>query len=177
MKNNRGGFTLIEVIMGTALAGLVMLGLAVVYLLGVDAWGRTSSRVALQRTASSALYELTRDIQRADSIEIFEGGRVLYCRIPPFYIDSTPPTTVLYTLTEEQLIKKNNENSFNIVPEEPHDSLKIELLEGIPLFRYSNAVPVAPHERVIDINFQIVHQKEKIKEIMPFTTTVGARNL
>lgn len=171
------GFSLIEVIMGTALAGLVMLGLAVVYLLGVDAWGRTSTRVELQRTATSAIYEITRDIQRADSLEILQEGSALFCRIMPFENDSNPPLSIIYNIEDLCLVKKYNEINKKIIPSEDHDSLSIELIEGVPLFKYSTLVPTAPYEKVVDINFRIVHKKNKIKELMPFTTTVGARNL
>ncbi len=171
------GFTLIEVIMGTALAGLVMLGLAVVYLLGVDAWGRTSTRIELQRTATSAIYEITRDIQRADSLEILEGGNALFCRVMPFENDSNPPLFIIYNIEDLCLLKKYSEVNKKIIPSEDHDSLSIELLEGLPLFKYSTIVPTAPYEKIVDINFRIVHKKDNVKELMPFTTTVGARNL
>lgn len=176
MINKIDGFTIIEVIVGTALAGLVMLGLAVVYMLGVDAWTKTSYRIELQRTASSTIYEISRDIQRADSLEILDGGMSLFCRIPDFDGDSLY-TTVYYILNEQMLTKKVNEDEQKLIPNDEHDSLSLELIESIPLFNYTMTVPTASYERVVDINFKIVHSKNKIKEIMPFSTTVGARNL
>lgn len=162
--------------MGTALAGLVMLGLAVVYLLGVDAWEKTSTRINLQRTASSVVYEITRDIQRADSLEIIDGGKVLYCRIPPFEMDSQV-TVVTYSLDDVILFKESNGLKSMIVPSRDHDSLRIEIIEGLPLFQLSNQVPTSSRERVVDINFTIVHSKNKVDESMDFSTVVGARNL
>lgn len=174
--NRDNGFTLTEVIVGTALAGLVMLGLAVVYMLGVDAWTKTASRIELQRTASSTLYEISRDIQRADSLEILEGGNTLYCRVPDFDGDSLS-TAIYYIMKEQVLIKKIDEVEKKLIPNDEHDSLTLELIESVPLFNYSRTVPTASYERVVDINFKIVHTKNKVKELMPFSTTVGARNL
>lgn len=176
MINNKSGYTLAEVILGTVLAGIVMLGLAVVYLLGVDAWEKTSGRILLQRTASSAIYSLTRAIQRADSLEILDGGNVLACRIPHFENDSTFES-ITYRLNNFQLYKEANEEKSFLIPFSEKDSIALEPVEGEPLFRYSDGVPTTESERIVEIQFLITRTKNDIKEMIPFSTTVGARNL
>lgn len=176
MISSNRGFTLPEVIMGTALAGLVMLGLAVVYLLGVDAWNKTSGRINLQRTASTAIYRLTRDIQRADSLEITDEGSGLFCRIPGFESD-TVSRFINYRIVDQKLIIEESGESILLIPFSESDSISLEPVEGEKVFSYSTEIPTTGSERIVKISFTVTRKENDIAELLPFTTTVGARNL
>lgn len=176
MISSNRGFTLPEVIMGTALAGLVMLGLAVVYLLGVDAWDKTSGRIILQRTASTAIYRISRDIQRADSLEITDEGSGLFCRIPDFESDSVS-RVVNYRITDGKLLTEESGETVSLIPFSESDSISLEITEGEQVFSYSTDIPTTGSERIVKISFTISRDVNDIKEMLPFTTIVGARNL
>lgn len=173
---NKRGASLIEVMLAVVLVSAIMSGLAVVYLFAIDAWEKTAKKSVLNESGSYALFCLSRDIQRADSLEILRGGDELLLRIRPF-ADTIPPHFVRYTLLDKELQRDSSGVPQIIIPQYQYDSIGISQLESKKLFTLNRTLPVNEFDRIIDVSFQLQLKTSKIEEETEFQSTMVARNL
>lgn len=172
--SNRGA-TLIEVLLAVILASTVTLGLTIAFLFGIDSWERTALKSALSESGSSTLFIMERDIQRADSIEILEGGKALFLQIRPF--DNTVPQhAIIYKVEDMQLLRDSTGIVTTIIPQHKADSTTLDLIPGKKLFSLNRTLPINEFDRVIDIQFRLKLKNKKIEEATEFQTTVFPRN-
>lgn len=172
---NRSGATLVEMMVAVILASIVMMGLVTAYLFGLDAWDRTAKKSVLNESGSALMYTLTRDIQRADSVEILNGGKDLFLRIRPFS-DTVPQHFLSYSIEEDKLYRDSNGVKNVVLPLYKNDSVGILLIDAKPFFRLNREVPLTRYDKVIDISFQLRLKTGKIEEETEFESTVTARN-
>lgn len=173
---NKRGASLIEVMLAVVLVSAIMSGLAVVYVFAIDAWDKTAKKAVLNESGSYALFCLSRDIQRADSLEILRGGEELFMRIRPF-TDTVPPYFVRYTLEENELRRDSSGTPKIIIPQFKSDSIGLHLLEGKKLFTLNRTLPINEFDRIIDVSFQLQLKTSKLEEETEFHSTMIARNL
>ena len=176
MNCNNRGFSLPEVLMGCSLAALVILGSAVIYLFGVDAWERTAVTMQLQSNGTAILREITLAIQKADSVAVDPSGKFIALRIPPFQERDTT-AYISFEIIDGGLQQTVNGVSTMLIIGNGTDSLVIEDNSRQPIFRMSRDIPLAPRERVVDIALSLMSVRTKsLLESMDFTATVAARN-
>lgn len=173
---SRRGASLIEVMLAVVLVGAIMSGLAIVYIFAIDAWDKTAKKSVLNESGSYVLFCLSRDIQRADSLEILKGGQELYMRIRSF-VDTVPHHVINYKLEENQLRRDSSGIPQIIVPQYKNDSIYIEMLEGKKLFTLNRTLPINEFDRIIDVQFQLQLKTGKLEEETEFQSTFIARNL
>ena len=64
----RKGFTIIEVLTVVVIMGLVISGVAAIYLMGITAWKEGGVQIGLQREASIAMEKMVRGVYGTDGI-------------------------------------------------------------------------------------------------------------
>lgn len=172
---NRSGATLVEMMVAVILASIVMMGLVTAYLFGLDAWDRTAKKSVLNESGSAVMHCLTRDIQRADSVEILNGGKDLFLRIRPFN-DTIPQYFLSYSIDDSRLFRDSNGVKVVVLPQYKNDSIGISLIDAKPFFSLNKEVPLTRYDKVIDIAFQLRLKTDKVEEETEFESTITARN-
>lgn len=86
---NTAGFTLMEVIVATVVAAIVLLALITMYITSLDAWDRSGARLALQRNAAMALDRVIFDVRHGSRVEIGAGATSLTVYRTTAGVDST----------------------------------------------------------------------------------------
>ncbi len=82
MNRYQKGFTIIELVIVTAIMGLVIGGVIAIYIMGTTAWKEGSVQVALQRGGSIAVEKMirgvdgTNGIREASSVELYTSDTV-----------------------------------------------------------------------------------------------------
>lgn len=173
---NKRGATLIEVMLTVVLLAIVTMGLVIAYLFGIDAWDRTAKKTVLNESGSFVMFSVTRDIQRADSLEILNSGKDLFLRIRP-YSQEVLPHTITYKLLDNRLDRDSNGVVTPIIPQYKNDSISINMIEGTKLFTLHKGLPTNEFDRIVDLQFSLTLKNAKVEEETEFKTTIFARNL
>jgi type II secretory pathway component PulJ len=76
-KSGRSGVTLVELLLGIFLTGIVLTGLVKVYADGIEIWRRTEAKLAMGHELSGAVQILEREIRQGQYLRVvnYHGGR------------------------------------------------------------------------------------------------------
>jgi len=174
MRQN-SGITLVELMLGVVLAGLLSVALVTVFLIGARAVDRIETQKLLQETLASTLFGLTRDIQMAETLEIDETGTTL--RIQVFPQDSLEQVSpVEYLVKELRLIKRvDSTETVVIPPDTTSQNVSISAFDTTKIFSWceDSLVKDLP---LIDISFILEIDNEEQLYRLPYRTTIGIRN-
>lgn len=100
IAGNAAGFTLMELIVATVVAAIVLLALITMYITSLQAWDRSGARLALQRNGALALDRVIFDIRHGSRVEIGSGSESLMIYRTTAGSDSLMAT---YTLVDDGL--------------------------------------------------------------------------
>lgn len=112
---DRGGFTLIEILIAITIMGLVVGGAISVYLMSITAWKEGSVQIALQRKGSLAMEKMVRGVNgrygiregRATTLTLVGSDRIevaVDMNDPPTPGDASDDTTISFYKSGDQLI-------------------------------------------------------------------------
>ena len=153
------GATLAETMVAITIAGVVLLGLSTAYLIGWEAWDKAAIQLKMHRNASFAIYEITRALQRADTVAVEENR--IWAGMP--LRDSLDQ--VEFVIQNGRIwLKENGGNSQLILPETENDSIEVRKWEA------------KLDTGMVSLEFEVVSRHKRLPQIMQFQTSAFPRN-
>lgn len=138
-----------------SLAGIALLGLCQVYVVGYDSWEKTSVKIRLQQNGTLALAQMTQALQAAQSIVIRDQGFSV--------LGPAADSVVEFNRSGYELWQ----NQKRIIPFEGWDKqLRVENLE----------VRKDPVTGIIHLRLELASDIHQIQERLNFQTSVYLRN-
>jgi len=104
IKNNKKGFSLIEMMVVVVILGLIVLGLVTFFTGGAKSWVAGQSQLEAQRNARQAMDRMVREIREGSSI--VSGSNATSITID--YLDSFGKSAVNYNLTGSVISRDSN---------------------------------------------------------------------
>jgi type II secretory pathway pseudopilin PulG len=160
--------TLVEVAVATAITAMVILGLVIVYLFGVDTWLRARHRMVAQNAGGRAVYAIGRAARRASrsSAAVIDGGATLRLGYPLY---EGGDAAVAISLRDNALVAEGAETWS--VPEQEGDSLVVLAPEDNRVFVIDSA------GATVSVRFGVASIGHGALDTVYFTTTMAMRNL
>ena len=159
------GTSLIEVVATVAILGLLILGLASVYVFGLDSWQKTEDTMRLQQNGTYLINYLSRDA---------DGGALIDCTDDELTI--TYPKidgllqsqSVVYKLEDGRVFRQDVGGKKQIMPFSEMDSSIT--VKDHKLWTYNEP------NHTIEVQALLILKSGSYSEEMAFTTTIHPRN-
>ncbi len=178
IKENSGA-SLVELMIGIFISAVVGFGLVVSFMMGENALLRSQSQAELHGTLANLIYDLTRDLQLADSVNIDETGMRL--SIVKQAADSTNvKESVSYEVKNKELIKKSDTLEVKVIPWDKSEfDITILELDTNQIFRWCSdslykEFPIVDLQFVLKVTGTIGDEEQT--HTLPYKTSIGIRN-
>lgn len=160
--------TFVELTVATAIAGMVILGLVIVYLFGVDTWLQARHRMVAQSAGGRAVYAIGRSARRASqsSAAVTNEGATLNLGYP---LVGGGEGAITISLREQALVASGAEQWR--IPEKESDSLIVLPPGDLQVFRLDSA------RTSVSVRFRVASIGYGALDTVHFETTMALRNL